>query len=127
MIDWISSLTTSPYLILLFVNILLLLIGIPMETAPALVIVTPVLAPLAAHLGIDPVHMGIVICLNLVLGLITPPVGAILFAVCGVTGMSLDRLGRAVWAPFCVSLVVLLIVTYVPWLSTFLPGMFMGR
>ena len=127
LIDWISSLTTSPYLILLFVNILLLLIGIPMETAPALVIVTPVLAPLAAHLGIDPVHMGIVICLNLVLGLITPPVGAILFAVCGVTGMSLDRLGRAVWAPFCVSLVVLLIVTYVPWLSTFLPGMFMGR
>ena len=127
LIDWISSLTTSPYLILLFVNILLLLIGIPMETAPALVIVTPVLAPLAAHLGIDPVHMGIVICLNLVLGLITPPVGAILFAVCGVTGMSLDRLGRAVWVPFCVSLVVLLIVTYVPWLSTFLPGMFMGR
>lgn len=127
LIDWISSLTTSPYLILLFVNILLLLIGIPMETAPALVIVTPVLAPLAVHLGIDPVHMGIVICLNLVLGLITPPVGAILFAVCGVTGMSLDRLGRAVWAPFCVSLVVLLIVTYVPWLSTFLPGMFMGR
>jgi len=127
LIDWISSLTTSPYLILLFVNILLLLIGIPMETAPALVIVTPVLAPLAVHLGIDPVHMGIVICLNLVLGLITPPVGAILFAVCGVTGMSLDRLGRAVWAPFCVSLVVLLIVTYVPWLSTFLSGMFMGR
>ena len=127
LIDWISSLTTSPYLILLFVNILLLLIGIPMETAPALVIVTPVLAPLAVHLGIDPVHMGIVICLNLVLGLITPPVGAILFAVCGVTGMSLDRLGRAVWVPFCVSLVVLLIVTYVPWLSTFLPGMFMGR
>jgi len=86
-----------------------------------------VLAPLAAHLGIDPVHMGVVICLNLVLGLITPPVGAVLFAVCGVTGMSLDRLGRAVWAPFAVSLAVLVIITYVPWLSTFLPGVFMGR
>ena len=126
LIDWISTLTTSPWMILLFINILLLLIGIPMETAPALVIVTPVLAPLAAHLGIDPVHMGIVICLNLVLGLITPPVGAVLFAVCGVTGMSLDRLGRAIWAPFFVSLAVLAIVTYIPWLSTYLPRVFMG-
>jgi C4-dicarboxylate transporter DctM subunit len=126
MIDWISTLTTSPWLILLFVNILLLLIGIPMETAPALVIVTPVLAPLGVHLGIDPVHLGIIVCLNLVLGLITPPVGAVLFAVCGISGISLDRLGRAVWAPFFVSLVVLGIVTYIPWLSTFLPRMFMG-
>ena len=127
LIDWISALTTSPWLILLFINILLLIIGIPIETAPALVIVTPVLAPIAAHLGIDPVHMGIVICLNLVLGLITPPVGAVLFSVCGVTGMSLDRLSRAIWPPFLVSLVVLAIVTYVPWLSTFLPRLFMGR
>jgi tripartite ATP-independent transporter DctM subunit len=127
LIDWISALTKSPWMILLFINILLLIIGIPIETAPALVIVTPVLAPIAAHLGIDPVHMGIVICLNLVLGLITPPVGAVLFSICGVTGMSLDRLSRAIWPPFLVSLVVLAIVTYVPWLSTFLPRMFMGR
>jgi len=127
LIDWISALTKSPWMILLFINILLLIIGIPIEPAPALVIVTPVLAPIAAHLGIDPVHMGIVICLNLVLGLITPPVGAVLFSICGVTGMSLDRLSRAIWPPFIVSLVVLAIVTYVPWLSTFLPRMFMGR
>ena len=127
LIDWISTLTTSPWLILLFINILLLLIGIPIETAPALVIVTPVLAPIAVSLGIDPVHMGIVICLNLVLGLITPPVGAVLFAVCGSTGLSLDRLSRAIWAPFFVSLVVLAVVTYIPWLSTFLPKLFMGR
>ncbi|MCX5820677.1 MAG: TRAP transporter large permease [Deltaproteobacteria bacterium] len=127
LIEWLTALTTSPWMILLFINIFLLLLGIPMETAPALVIVTPVLAPIAAHLGIDPVHMGIVICLNLVLGLITPPVGAVLFSICGITGMSLDRLSRAIWPPFLVSLVVLAIVTYVPWLSTFLPRMFMGR
>ena len=89
--------------------------------------ISPVLAPIAVSLGIDPVHMGIVICLNLVLGLITPPVGAVLFAVCGSTGLSLDRLSRAIWAPFFVSLAVLVIVTYVPWLSTFLPKLFMGR
>jgi C4-dicarboxylate transporter DctM subunit len=127
LIEWLTALTTSPWIILLFINIFLLLLGIPMETAPALVIVTPVLAPIAAHLGIDPVHMGIVICLNLVLGLITPPVGAVLFSICGITGMSLDRLSRAIWPPFLVSLVVLAIVTYVPWLSTFLPRLFMGR
>ena len=117
-IEWISHVTTSPYVILLLVNIFLLLLGIPMETAPALVIVTPVLVPIAASVGIDPVHMGIVVCLNLVLGLITPPVGAVLFAVCGMTNMSLDRLSRAIWPPFLVSLVVLAIVTYLPWLST---------
>lgn len=127
LIEWLTALTTSPWIILLFINIFLLLLGIPMETAPALVIVTPVLAPIAAHLGIDPVHMGIVICLNLVLGLITPPVGAVLFSICGVTGMSLDRLSRAIWPPFLVSLAVLSVVTYVPWLSTYLPRLFMGR
>jgi len=125
-IEWLSTITTSPWMILLFTNVFLLIIGIPMETVPALVIVTPVLAPIAAHAGIDPVHMGIVICLNLVIGLITPPVGAVLFSVCGMTGMSLDRLSRAIWLPFAVTLVALAIVTYVPWLSTFLPRLLMG-
>lgn len=124
-IDFLSKLTTSPYIIMMLINIFLLILGIPIETAPALVIVTPVLAPVAAGLGIDPVHIGIVICLNLVLGLITPPVGAVLFAVCGISGISIDRLGRAIWKPFIVALIVLGIVTYIPWLSTFLPRKFM--
>ena len=106
--------------------IFLLILGIPIETAPALVIVTPVLVPIAGTLGIDPVHIGIVICLNLVLGLVTPPVGAVLFAVCGVGNISIDRLSKAIWPPFLVALAVLGIVTYVPWLSTFLPKYFMG-
>jgi C4-dicarboxylate transporter DctM subunit len=126
LIDWISGITTSPVIILLLINIFLLLLGIPIETAPALVIVTPVLAPIAASMGIDPVHIGIVICLNLVLGLITPPVGAVLFAVCAVGNITIDKLSRAIWPPFLVSLVVLAIVTYVPWLSTFLPKLLMG-
>jgi C4-dicarboxylate transporter DctM subunit len=126
-IDWISHVTTSPYVVLLLVNIFLILLGIPIETAPALVIVTPVLVPIAAAVGIDPVHLGIVICLNLVLGLVTPPVGAVLFAVCGMANMSLDRLGRAIWPPFLVSLGVLTIVTYLPWLSTYLPRLVLGR
>ena len=127
LIDWISALTTSPWLILLLINIFLLILGIPMETAPALVIVTPVLAPIAAAVGIDPVHLGIVVCLNLVLGLITPPVGAVLFVVCGIANVSLSRLSRAIWQPFLVCMVVLAIVTYIPWISTFLPKLFLGR
>jgi len=125
LIDWISTLSASPWIVLLMINFFLLLLGIPMETAPALVIVTPVLAPIAVSLGIDPVHIGVVICLNLVLGLITPPVGAVLFAVCGVSNITLDRLSKAIWTPFAVSLVVLLVVTYFPWLTTFLPRVFM--
>jgi C4-dicarboxylate transporter DctM subunit len=124
-IEWLSNLTTSPYIILLLINLFLLILGIPLETAPALVIVTPVLAPIAASLGIDPVHIGVVICLNLVLGLITPPVGAVLFAVCGITTLSMDRLAKAIWKPFIVALIVLALVTYLPWLSTFLPKTFM--
>lgn len=126
LVGWISALTTSPYMILLLVNVFLILMGIPMETAPALVIVTPVLAPIAQAVGIDPIHMGIVICLNLVLGLITPPVGAVLFAVCGVANMSLDRLSKAIWPPFLVSMVALVVITYIPWLSTFLPKLLLG-
>lgn len=125
LVQWISGLTSSPYLILLFINVFLLILGIPIETAPALVIVTPMLAPIAAAFGIDPIHMGIVVCLNLVLGLITPPVGAVLFAVCAIGNMSMDGLSKAIWPPFLVSLAVLGIVTYVPWLSTFLPKLFM--
>jgi len=127
LVDWISTVTTSPYMILLLVNIFLLLLGIPVETAPALVIVTPVLAPIAAAVGIDPIHMGIVICLNLVLGLITPPVGAVLFAVCGTANISLQRLSKAIWPLFLVSVAVLAVVTYLPWLSTVLPKLFLGH
>ncbi len=127
LIQWISTVTTSPYMVLLMTNIFLILLGIPLEVGPALVIVTPVLAPIASMVGIDPVHMGIVICLNLVLGLITPPVGAVLFAVCGMANMSLERLSKGVWPPFLVALVALAIVTYLPWLSTYLPRVLLGH
>jgi C4-dicarboxylate transporter DctM subunit len=86
MINLITSVTSSPFFMLLLVNLLLLLIGIPMVTAPAIAIVTPVLAPIAVQMGVDPVQMGVIVCFNLVLGLVTPPVGAVLFVTCGMTG-----------------------------------------
>ena len=124
-IDAIGHISTSPYVILLLINLLLILVGIPLETAPAITIVTPVLAPMAAKLGMDPIHLGIVVCFNLVLGLITPPVGAVLFAVCSLSGLSVERLSRGIWVPFFIALIVLALITYIPALTTFLPKAFM--
>ncbi|MFZ5646909.1 MAG: TRAP transporter large permease [Bacillota bacterium] len=125
MLSALSSVGQDPLVVLLMINAALILIGIPLETAPALTIVTPVLAPLALQMGIDPIHMGAVVVFNLVLGLITPPVGAVLFSVCGVSGVSLERLSRAVWIPFIIGLAVLLLITAIPSLTTWLPGLIM--
>lgn len=118
--------SSSPVVVLLLINLVLLLIGIPLETAPALTIVTPLLAPLAGCMGINPIHLGVVVCFNLVLGLITPPVGAVLFSACGISGLSLERLSKGIWVPFLISLGVLLIITFVPQLSTVLPNLLMN-
>ncbi len=126
LIDLISQVSTSPYVVLLLVNILLILVGIPLETAPAIVIVAPILVPSPSRWASTRCTWVVVICLNLVLGLITPPVGAVLFAVCGMANITIDRLSRAIWAPFWVSMIVLALVTYVPPLITFLPRMLMG-
>ncbi|MCL6610609.1 MAG: TRAP transporter large permease [Peptococcaceae bacterium] len=123
LLETLTTLGQSPLVVLILVNIALILIGIPLETAPALTIVTPVLAPLAAQLGVDPVHLGAVVVFNLVLGLVTPPVGAVLFSVCGISGVSLERLSRAVWVPFIIGLAVLLLITFFPPLTTLLPGL----
>jgi len=120
----IVNVSSSPWVFLILVNILLLLIGIPLETAPALTILTPVIAPVAAKMGIDPVHFGVVVCFNLVLGLITPPVGAVLFSICSISGLSLERLSRGIWVPFLIAVGVLMLVTFIPALSTFLPQLF---
>ena len=124
-INAIGQISTSPYIVLLLINLLLILVGIPLETAPAITIVTPVIAPIAAQLGIDPVHLGIVVCFNLVLGLITPPVGAVLFSICSISGLSLDKLAKGIWVPFFLALGVLALITYIPALTTFLPHLIM--
>jgi tripartite ATP-independent transporter DctM subunit len=111
----------NPLVVLLLVNVLLFILGIWLEPAPLLIVLVPVLAPLAAKVGIDPVHFGTVVVMNAVIGLITPPVGASLFVVCSVSKLSFDRVSRAVWPFVAVAVVTLLLVTYVPALSTWLP------
>jgi len=125
--DALASLSSSPLVFLGLANVFLLLVGIALETAPALTIVTPILVPLAERMGIDPVHFGVIVCFNLVLGLITPPVGGVLFSVCGITGLSLERLSRGIWIPFLIAVAVLMAVTFVPALSTFLPRLLLSH
>ena len=112
---------------LALVNVLLLALGCFMEPLPIMVIVVPTLLPVVKALGIDLVHFGLVVTLNLMIGLITPPVGMVMFVVMHLTKLSLEEFTREVW-PFLVALiVVLLVITYWPGLVTFVPNYFFGR
>jgi C4-dicarboxylate transporter DctM subunit len=111
---------------LIAVNILLLVGGQFMEPSGLLLIVAPVVFPIAMELGIDPIHLGIIMVVNMEIGMITPPIGLNLFVTSGITGMSLAQVVKAALPFMAVLFVFLIIVTYVPWLSTWLPTMVMG-
>jgi C4-dicarboxylate transporter, DctM subunit len=97
-----------------------------MEPSGLLLIVAPVVFPIAMELGIDPIHLGIIMVVNMEIGMITPPIGLNLFVTSGITGMSLAQVVKAALPFMAVLFVFLIIVTYVPWLSTWLPTMVMG-
>ena len=120
---YLKSISPSPLVFLLIVNIFLLIVGCLMETAAALIMLVPILAPIAASYGIDPLHFGFVVVMNLVIGLITPPVGVVLFVVGGLANISMERVVRAVWPHLIWQLVVLALVTYFPELSLWVPRM----
>jgi len=107
---------------LLVVNLLLLVAGMFMEPTGIILILAPILFPIASRLGIDPVHLGIIMVVNLEIGMVTPPVGLNLFVTTGITGMSIMQVARAALPWTSVLLVFLIFVTYVPWLSLVLPN-----
>ena len=115
--------TDNPYVFLLLVNIALLIIGMLLEPVAALLITVPVLLPAAIQFGIDPLHFGIVMILNLVLGLLTPPVGLVLYVLSSVTGSPVQTVTRGT-VPFLIPLLItLLLITFIPALSLWLPGL----
>ncbi len=120
---WLKDVLQSPLLFLLGVNAALFLIGMFIETSAAIIVLAPILAPVAVFFGVDPVHFGIVMVVNLALGMITPPFGVNLFAACTVARISLDRIiGQLV--PFVlVVLSCLMVITYVPSISLALRNM----
>jgi C4-dicarboxylate transporter DctM subunit len=116
----------GPIMFLIIVNVILLVGGQFMEPSGLIVIVAPLVFPIAISLGIDPIHLGIIMVVNMEIGMITPPVGLNLFVTSGVAGMSMARVVKAALPWLGILFVFLIIVTYVPWISTFLPTQLMG-
>lgn len=116
----------APWTFLIVVNILLLIAGNFMEPSAILLIMAPILFPIAMELGIDPIHLGIIMVVNMEIGMITPPVGLNLFVTAGVTGMPLTSVIRAALPWLMILLGFLAIITYIPVISTFLPNLFFG-
>ena len=118
------GITDDPLLTLLIINIILLLLGTFMDMAPLIMIGTPIFLPVVKALGMDPVHFGIVMILNLGIGLVTPPVGPVLFVACAVGRISMWEATRTSLPFYAAGVTVLLLVTYIPALSLWLPGVF---
>jgi tripartite ATP-independent transporter DctM subunit len=120
---FLTGLSDNPYVILLLINLLLLVLGTLMDMAPLILILTPILLPVVKTLGVDPVHFGMIMMINLGIGLITPPVGSVLFVGAAVSRLKIGVVTRAM-VPFFVALfIVLMMVTYIPALSLWLPRM----
>ena len=117
------SISENKYVFLFLVNILLLLLGTFMDLAPMLLICTPIFMPVIAKLGIDPVHFGMIMILNLGIGLITPPVGPTLFVGCAVGKVTMEQVSKELWPFYGAMCMALLLVTYVPAISLWLPGL----
>ncbi len=120
----VLSLTDNPIMVMILINLILLFVGVFMDITPAVLIFTPIFLPLAVNIGIHPIHFGMIMVLNLCIGLCTPPVGNLLFVGASVAGISFQRLVRPLLPLYVVMLIVLVVVTLVPGLSLWLPDLF---
>ena len=118
------TISENPLIILLIVNLILLMLGTFMDMSPLIVITTPIFLPVMVGIGMDPVQFGIMLILNLGLGLVTPPVGTVLFVTCAVGGIRIEDTLRSIWPFYLVFIAVLALVTYLPSTTLFLPSLF---
>lgn len=121
--EFFLTISDNKYVFLMLINVLLLLLGTFMDLAPMLLICTPILLPVILKFGIDPVHFGMVMLLNLGIGLVTPPVGPTMVIGCAIGRVSMEQITKELWPFYLVMCTVLLLVTYVPSLSLWLPGL----
>lgn len=119
-----TTVSKEPWVILLMINVLLLVLGTLMDMAPLILIMTPILLPVATSIGVDPVHFGMIMMVNLGMGLITPPVGAVLFVGAAIAKLPIETVTKALFPFFAAMLFVLGMVTYVPAVSMWLPRVF---
>ncbi|WP_170437068.1 TRAP transporter large permease [Ruegeria arenilitoris] len=122
-VDLLTGLTENPILILLMINAVLLLLGMIMDMAALILICTPIFLPVANSLGIDPLQFGMILLVNLGLGLCTPPVGSCLFVGCAVGKLPMEKAVRTIWPFYLAILVALMLITFVPAISLTLPGL----
>lgn len=122
--EGLLTLSNNPFVILLIINLILLFVGIFMDMTPAVLIFTPIFLPVVTiQLGMDPIHFGIIMVLNLCVGLCTPPVGSVLFIGCSVSGIKIEKVIKPLIPLFIAMIIVLLLVTYLPQLSLWLPDL----
>ena len=120
--EWLGKITDNPMILLVIINVFLLILGAILETLPAMLIAVPVLLPAIDALGIDRVHFGIIVIFNLLIGIITPPMGIGLYILAAISGVRVDRLVIAS-IPYMITLIIALIaITYIPILTLYLPG-----
>jgi tripartite ATP-independent transporter DctM subunit len=120
------TVSENKYVILMLINIMFLVLGTLMDMAPLILICTPILMPVIATFGIDPVHFGILMMVNLGIGLITPPVGSTLFVGCAVSGLTMEKVVKELWPFYIAMLFSLAMVTYVPAITLWIPKTFLG-
>jgi tripartite ATP-independent transporter DctM subunit len=118
------SISTNPYVLLLIVNIILLIVGCFMETGAAIILFAPILTPILTGVGFHPLHVGFIFVFNLVIGMITPPLGVCLFVGCTIAKISLESLSKAIWPFILLLIAVLLIFSYIPGISMIIPKIF---
>lgn len=122
--NFFTSISDNKYVILMWINVMLIIVGTLMDMAPLILILTPVLLPVAMNIGVHPVHFGMIMLVNLGIGLITPPVGSVLFVASAVSRQKIEKVIKAMLPFYAVLFFVLMLVTYVPGLSLWLPGLF---
>jgi len=124
LIAWMNTISENPLIILLLLNVMMLFLGTFMDMGPTIIICTPIFLPVAQAYGVDPVHFGVIMILNFGLGLNTPPVGAVQFVACAVGKITVWQAMRSIWPFYFAGIAVLGLVTYVPAISLWLPGVF---
>ncbi|QBX36230.1 TRAP transporter large permease [Paracoccus liaowanqingii] len=121
MADWILTLTANPLLLLLMINLLLFVVGMFLDAGPAIIILAPILGPVFTGMGVDSVHFAIIMCVNLTVGLATPPMGLVLFVASAVSGEKVMTIARAILPFLAVEVFVIFLITYVPAISMTIP------
>ena len=125
--DMLHQATDNPLVFLLLMNLLLIFIGMFMEGISAILVMIPVLLPIAVSFGIDPLHFGVVVIMNLSIGMITPPYGITLYVASSVANRTVLQVSRKIWLPFFLLFAILILTTFVPELATYLPDVFMPK